>query len=90
MELENEAEIYRHFIGIISSKKYPKYRQKWGDKFLINILKANCLNYEVEQNLLRLYSELISERNNPNGEQLNALSPQERERVKITLRTLLD
>lgn len=90
MEFENEVEIYWYFIGIISSNKYPKYRKKWGDKFLINILKTNCLNYEVEQNLLRLYSGLISEYDIPMGKQLHALSSRERKKVKIALRELLD
>jgi hypothetical protein len=90
MELENEVEIYWRFIGIICSKKYPKYRHKWGDKFLITILKSNSLNYEIEQNLLRLYSGLISENDIPTGKQFKSLSSRERKKVKITLHKLLE
>ncbi|TFF95766.1 MAG: hypothetical protein EU547_07165 [Promethearchaeota archaeon] len=90
MESEKEAEIYAHFIGIISTKRYPKYRQKWGDNLMLTILKRNCLNRDIEINLLRLYSRLISDQNNSHGKVFDELTPLEKEEVKKILKKIIE
>lgn len=91
MNPEKEAEIYGYFIAILSSKKYPNHRQKWGDKLLIKMLKSNCLTPEMETNLLRLYSSLISDKYDSvgKGEDFSSLPSKKKKKIKMVMQALL-
>ncbi len=90
MECEKEAEHYQHFIAVLTSEKYPKYRRQiWGDRILIKILRNQCLSSDIKVNLLRIYCALISDKSIRMGIDLNSLPLQKKERIKSELQILL-